>query len=402
MASVTKRRWTYKGVEKEAWTVRYKDARGVHRSKAFTKKKDADDFRRKAETELQQGVHVAFGASVTVAKLAEVYLESAQLRRETGRRMSASHLNTLNTMFRVHIVPHLGTNRLADLSWAIVDEWARLLSAKPSISGGTVKRIMHLFKVAMDFAIRREWVFRNVVAEVMKEYRGGHRVPIRTFTEAEARRLLQAVGHRPRNFTTRTTTLLRIYVYLGAFCGMRWGEIAGMKVEHINFEKGVLEIRHSLTAEDELKGPKTRAGVRDVPMPPVVADLLRQWLRSFYVENDRGLAFRRRGGGYMSCTNFHMNLWRKLLDRAELGLDAAGRRFHFHALRHFCASMMINHGVPLADVAELLGHSSFDVTLQVYAHTIAGGRRRIEILESVSVNLLAAPENVAQEIRIAA
>jgi integrase len=403
MASVSKRRWTHKGTKKEAWVLRYKDEQGRHRSRQFERKKDADAYRNKVVAELDAGLHAADGTAVTVAKLADAYLEAAEARREAGRRMSTSHLRTLKLFFGKHIVPHLGARRLSELSYSNVDAWARNLSAG-GLSASSVKRAMHLFKVAVDFAMRRGWLHRNVVAEAMKEYRGGGREPIRTFSEQEARRLLAVAAVRPPNFTARQIDMLRCFVYLGAFCGLRYGEIAGLKVEHVDFDCGLIEVRHSLTVDGELKCPKTRAGVRDVPMPPVVADELRRWLRSYYMENDLGLVFRRRGGGAISVQNFHLNMWRKLLDRAELGPDDRGRRFHFHALRHFCASMMVQHLVPLTDIASLLGHNSFDVTLQVYAHTIAGGRRRMDVLEQVSANLLAPPSGgeIAQELRIAA
>lgn len=58
-------------------------------------------------------------------------------------------------------------------------------------------------------------------------------------------------------------------------------------------------------------------------------------------------------------------MWRRLLKRAGLG---DGASLHFHALRHFAASVMIQQGIPLPDVARLLGHESFDLTLEVHAH----------------------------------
>ena len=59
----------------------------------------------------------------------------------------------------------------------------------------------------------------------------------------------------------------------------------------------------------------------------------------------------------------------RFLERADLaGLRAVGllhaEQLHFHALRHFAASWMIENGLPLPEVASLLGHSKFDTTLQ--------------------------------------
>jgi integrase len=47
----------------------------------------------------------------------------------------------------------------------------------------------------------------------------------------------------------------------------------------------------------------------------------------------------------------------------------------FHALRHSCASILLAQGVPVRDVAEILGHSDVRLTLGTYAHVLEKGRR---------------------------
>ena len=52
---------------------------------------------------------------------------------------------------------------------------------------------------------------------------------------------------------------------------------------------------------------------------------------------------------------------------------------------------MIENGLPLTDVAALLGHSKFDLTLQVYAHAIVPGHRRLAALDRMAIDMLTAP-----------
>ena len=68
--------------------------------------------------------------------------------------------------------------------------------------------------------------------------------------------------------------------------------------------------------------------------------------------------------------------------------------YHFHALRHFAASAMIESGLPMLDVVSLLGHAKFDMTLQVYAHLIIGGSRRHEAIDGMARMLIAAPVTI--------
>jgi hypothetical protein len=55
--SVRKRTWTGHGVPKEAWIVTYFDTKGVKRQKTFARKREADAFASKTDTEVREGVH---------------------------------------------------------------------------------------------------------------------------------------------------------------------------------------------------------------------------------------------------------------------------------------------------------------------------------------------------------
>lgn len=394
MASVNKRTWTSpKGEKKEAWIVRYIDVSGAHRGRTFQRKKEADAYCRQVEIELEQKSHIARTVTVSVGELLDRYEEACALRHQDGRRMSDSHLRSIKAQFRLHVRPHLSNVMLTDLTFVRLDEWANNLSRNPRISVGTIKNIMSMFKVALDFAIRRGWVKHNPIIDVMREHRGGKREIIKTFTKADVRTMLDVLVNDTGKLSDRGACYLRCYVYLALFCGMRWGEIAGLTAEHVDFGRSTIEVRHSLNFKDVLKEPKTKAGIRNVPMPAIVANELRAWLASHYVPNDRNLLFRSSTGAYIGSAYFHHGYWHPLLKRCGLERkEGEKKHFHFHALRHFCASMMVEHGVPLTDAAELLGHSSFDMTLQIYAHAIMASEKRVEVLQSIADNLIASDE----------
>lgn len=195
--------------------------------------------------------------------------------------------------------------------------------------------------------------------------------------------LLLVLDARTAHQRHRAYLFLRCAVHLAAFCGLRFGEIAGLTLANIDRERNLLYIRHSLTLLDELKGPKTARGVRDVPIPAGVMAMIEEWIGKYYIPNDRFIVFRDVRGGQYARSGFHRNLWHRLLKKAGL-FNEHGDQFHFHALRHFAASAMIEMGIPLTDVASLLGHEKFDMTLQVYAHPIVGGHRRHEAVERMS------------------
>ncbi len=388
MASVRKREWIYQGEPKTAWICDYVDGSGKRRQKTFEKKKDADRFRDKVQGEIERGEHVPDREGMTVKKCAEYFIRHAEGRKNDGK-IGESRLRIIKCALDNHIIPELGKTRLDQLSWPILEEWARKMSMVNKLSARTRESYLTVLKMMEDFAIKRGYVKKPIVRDFRRDAGSAKVAPIRTFTAEQAALLLATANERQPGRKKRTFAMRRCAVNLAGFCGLRFGEIMGITLESLDFDRRVLRIRHNLTAWDELKGPKTASGRRDVPMPVHIAGLLKDWLELHYLPGDRGLLFRTESGGPFGQGNFKTHCWYPLLRQAGLW-DEGGDQFHFHALRHFAASCMIEHGLSLPDVAALLGHSKFDMTLQIYAHPIVGGHRRHEAFERMSGALLTA------------
>lgn len=377
MASVAKRTWTYNGQEKTAWGVRYFDENGVHRSKQFDLKKEADAFRRKVEREIEDGVHVPRSKAATVKACVAEFLEANEAREADGR-IGINRLVSLRHTMGKRVIPHLGELRLVDLTAQRVDQFYRDLQKKDRLSLRTAKDTVYDLRLLEVFATKRGYMKTAPVSDALVDLRGTKKTKVRTFTSEQVGHLLSVVATRGHNFKARSAAMIECMVNIAVFCGLRYGEIMALDLGCIDLERGMIKVRHSLLFNDERKGPKTSAGNRDVPMPGRVRDLLGGWVEHWYVENARDLVFRTPKATIVSQANFHRQ-WTYLLDRAGLADD--GPTFHFHALRHFCASWMIENGLPVTDVASLLGHSKFDTTLQVYAHPVVRPAMRHEAME---------------------
>lgn len=365
MASVSKRTWTYKGAEKTAWIVRYKDSAGRHRQQTFPRKKDADAAAYEVETRQKAGGLLAKEARLPIRRIALEYMGLVEAKERDGR-IGINRRRSLSSCFRISIVPHIGDLIMDDLTPARVEQLYQDLQAKDGLAVRTAKDRIYNLQLLEQFAIKRGYATKAPVTQALKDLRGTRPSRVRTFNADEVAHLLRVVSARGHNFKARSAAMIECMVNVAAFCGLRYGEIMALSVECIDLERRMIKVRQSLLFNDTLKGPKTAAGVRDIPMPQRVIDLLSAWLTRWYVRNDRGLLFRTPKGTIVSQANFHRQ-WTYLMARA--GLDN-GERFHFHALRHFCASWMIENGLPVTDVAALLGHSKFDMTLQVYAHPV--------------------------------
>lgn len=386
MASVAKREWTHGGVKKTAWVVRYTDQDGKRRMKTFVQKKSADKYRLQVTMGIEKGEHTAGSQVLDVKALCSAYLRHSEDRVRDGR-IGQSRYQILTISINKSIVRHIGHYKSPDLTPMIIEDFYRKMTRNDGLAPVTARERVYIFAEIEAFAFKRKLVHKRVAAEALKELHGIKAKPIRTFMKDDMLRVLTAAPQRKVRGSARSAAWLDCMVNVAAFCGLRYGEIVGLTVPSIDFDRRVLHIRHNLTRFDVLKSPKTRSGIRDVPMPSHVAALLLEWLRVHYLDNERELVFRTQEGSMLKPNNFHKAMWGPCLKRAGLGSES-GDNYHFHALRHFAASWMIENGLPVTEVAVILGHSKFDMTLQTYAHPVIAVARRHEAIERMAAKLL--------------
>ena len=137
--------------------------------------------------------------------------------------------------------------------------------------------------------------------------------------------------------------------------------------------------------------PKTPAAVREIPLLPQPAAVLRKHKRS-----SRFTA----GSDYVFSTSrgtplLHHNVSKRVLRRAsrDAGLDRDGRRVCFHDLRHtFASHLIIDIRLDVAQVSRMLGHARTSMTLDTYTHLFEqaahGTDVRAQLARSEFANLL--------------
>jgi integrase len=166
-----------------------------------------------------------------------------------------------------------------------------------------------------------------------------------------------------------------LYV-LALHCGLREGELLGLKWADVDLETGTLQVRRTLSETrtgHKFEKPKNGKG-RSVKLSRKATEALKshrtrqneERLRAGSLWQDNGFVFPTTTGTTMSCTNLLGRHFKPLLKRA--GLPA----IRFHDLRHTCATILLVAGKHPKYVQELLGHASINITLDTYSHVIEG------------------------------
>ncbi len=149
---------------------------------------------------------------------------------------------------------------------------------------------------------------------------------------------------------------------LALYAGLRRGEICGLRWADVDLPLGVIHVRRQrCRAYGQLieKPPKSRAGVRDIPIKGALLPILRAAYRLAprdWVVDVAPEAITRR--------------WSQLQKQQGIG-----ERYRLHDLRHTYGSRLVLDGVNLRVVQYLMGHSKIDITMRVYSHCRADDAR---------------------------
>jgi integrase len=151
--------------------------------------------------------------------------------------------------------------------------------------------------------------------------------------------------------------------------GMRRSEVFGLRLEDVDFEANKIRVRQTLYLRRgepvKFVSPKSEASVRDIDMSPKLKTILLEYkLRTANRDNPYGLLFTNKNGGPVDPNNFVKRRFVPALKAAGLG------HMRFHDLRHCYGSLKIEQDENLKYVQTQMGHSSIQVTLDIYSHLL--------------------------------
>jgi integrase len=164
-----------------------------------------------------------------------------------------------------------------------------------------------------------------------------------------------------------------------AYTGMRWGEATALRVEDIDLGRRRITVCRSFVEVDgelRLGTPKSHRS-RQVPIVSILAEILHQNMAGKGLDE---LVFGRANGSPWRNSNFRRDAKWDWATK-EAGLPG----FRIHDLRHTTASLMIESGASVVDVAAVLGHASSHTTLTIYAHLI--GARLDDVAERLGTTI---------------
>ncbi|HEY7431911.1 MAG TPA: tyrosine-type recombinase/integrase [Streptosporangiaceae bacterium] len=257
------------------------------------------------------------------------------------------------------IVPYLGHVRLHELNEDDVEAWHAALSRRTTragrpLSAAAVTNAHRVLSVALNEAVRRQRIVRNPCTLVPPPRIDRAERPVPDSAQAAA------ILARCESWPNGARWVLALAT------GLRQGEVLALRWSDVELEgRPSVTVRRTMArvgGELVFKAPKTPKSRRTVALAPVAAERLRRHRAGQPVRGRDALVFTGPRGQLVSSQADGAD-WKALL--ADLGLPPAWR---VHDLRHAAATALLQMGVDVRVVQEILGHSSAAVTQNVYQH----------------------------------
>lgn len=375
------------------WLAEYRDGAGKRRFKQFEKRKDADAYLLTVRGEVRDGVHVAASQSITIGSAADDWLKAidAAGRERATRSQYKQHVD-------LHIRPLIGDVLLSKFTVPAVREFEDRLRSEGR-SPAMIRKILVSLGSLLADAQERGRVARNVVRErsrtkrktadvrAEKRQKGKLKVGVDIPTATEIKAIVNTASGRWRPL-----------LLMAIFAGLRASELRGLTWKDIDLTKREVHIRQRADRYNDIGAPKSEAGERTVPLPPLVVTALTEW-KPVCPPGKLGLVFPTGTGTVEQLANIRRRGLIPTLIAAGVTVETGdtdedgkpileAKYTGLHSLRHFFASWMINRkedgglGLPPKIVQERMGHATIALTMDTYSHLFPRGDDLDELAEA--------------------
>lgn len=350
---------------KVRWVARYRDKTGREHSRSFDTQREAKQHIADQQVALTRGTWTdPSKEKTTLGVLVEEWINSGT---EVSRPFRVSMMRNLGDLADQPV----GTLAPADIrAWVATLQTGRPWKGGAPLGVSAVSSALANVKLVLEQAVDDGLIPKNparrVTAPAPTTRVTWHDIPTKERIDQLIRYARTGYGKRERGkkyswFQAHPN--LSVMIRVSAATGLRPGEVAGLRWQNVDFDKGqVLVMEQAMRTGAGTRPLKTGdKGIRSLSVDAETLEAVDSLPRV-----DERVFHTRWGGVPMTAEKYAQALRRLCL---VVGVDPVRP----HAFRHFHATELLSAGVPVKAVQRRLGHTSARVTLDVYAHFVPGG-----------------------------
>jgi len=274
-------------------------------------------------------------------------LDTNQISKVAYNRLQS----TLNVIDKSEVV-HKDIN---DITSEKLQEYFNTLTY---YSNSYISKIIEQFSQAFRYAMNKGFLITNPMYDTLVPKSTRPNKIIRALNIEEQQKLTDYLMNSSIDFEPyKTAFLIELYM------GLRIGEVLALKKENVDLKHNLIYVNNTMTRDGDGKriigdNPKTKAGIREVPIPKNIRNEIIQQMKLADCHKDQ-LLFVSNAGTYADPVNAN-----HVLKRICKNLDI--NDVTSHSLRHTFATRCIEAGMRSVALQRLLGHSNISITLNTY------------------------------------
>ena len=307
-------------------------------------KTDARKALREIEDSVEKGAYIAPSRIPGFSEVANTWLKvkKPDVRHYTHKQY-AGHIEN-------HLKPYYGSTQVSRINYDSAERFIQN-RREEGVSTPTLKKVLVSFGAIMDYACQKRWIGHNPLKDIKKPRgQGKEKEEITILTPTQVRALFDAAPD------IKHKTLFMVAV----LTGMRQGEILGLKRDDIDWIAGQIHVRRTFN-HGHFYEPKSKSSRRKIDLAPQLITQLKEWQLAC-PPNKLNLVFPNRNGTTIDDSHLRNRIFEPALKKAKIP------KIRFHDLRHTYASLLIDQGEKPKYIQNQMGHSSINVTFDIYGH----------------------------------
>ncbi len=361
----------YYNADKKTWYAMFyaKDYKGVnkkYKKTGFKKKKEAQEYEYEFKKKIAKSMNMSFSS------LYELYF------KDYSKRHKPTAINTVETFFRLHILPFFGEIEVDKIDSFMIREWQNEMLEKENGNGklfseNSKANIYASLKSLFNWAAKYQGLNENPCKNMGTFGSKKNRSEIKIWAVNDFDKfieILEIENNKDKN--GKYSDFIIVFKIL-FWTGLRIGEVLALSENDINLEEKFIDINKTLShinKKDYITTPKTLGSIRKVLLPEtLVSDL------KLYFSETQKINQNKKNVKSARIFNLKSSQLRYVLEKYSSQLNLP--KIRLHDFRHSHASYLLYIQADITAISKRLGHDNLQTTINTYSHLYKDANKQL-------------------------
>ena len=356
----------YYNADKKTWYAMFyaKDYKGVnkkYKKTGFKKKKEAQEYEYEFKKKISKSVNMSFNS------LYELYFEDYK------KRHKPTAINTVETFFRLHILPFFDNIEINKINSYMIREWQNEMLEKENEKGkpfseNSKSNIYAALKSMFNWAAKYQGLDENPCKNLGAFGSKKNRSEMKIWSVDDFNKFINLLEIKNKEKDGKYTDSIIIFKIL-FWTGLRIGEVLALTFYDIDLKEKFIDVNKTISyinKKDYITTPKTLGSVRKVILPENLILDLKLYFSKFEKQK-------------ISKTERIFNLKKSQLRYIleKYSIQAEVEKIRLHDFRHSHASYLLFIQADITAISKRLGHDNLQTTINTYSHLYKDANKQL-------------------------